>query len=173
MGEQGNVPKTAAAAPLTDYDHLLDREAAFIERQRHGKVVIWPHDREMQSTRQGRLRYYLNTNHLDTCLDRWAIKVQEIPERSGRHRHQGGVIIFVLEGEGRTVVEDASLPWRAGDLVVLPIRPGGVAHQHFNETPDGRAARWAAYSHDAVKENLSSELVQLETAPTWRPDATS
>ena len=33
MGEQGNVPKTAAAAPLTDYDHLLDREAAFIERQ--------------------------------------------------------------------------------------------------------------------------------------------
>jgi hypothetical protein len=163
-------PGRAPSAP-TDYDHLLSRRESFVKRQREGKVVVWPQDREMQSTRQGRLRYYLNPNHLDTCLPEWAIKVQEIPERSGKHRHQGSVIIFVLDGVGTTVMDGEPHHWKEGDLVVLPLLPGGIVHQHFNRTPGGVPARWAAYSNNFVYDNLSSETEQLEMAPTWESDA--
>jgi mannose-6-phosphate isomerase-like protein (cupin superfamily) len=166
--EQAEPAAAAGSAALTDYDHLLSRRESFVKRQYEGKVVVWPQDREMQSTKQGRLRYYLNTNHLDTCLPEWAIKVQEIPERSGKHRHQGGVIIFVLDGEGTTVVDGEPFHWEAGDLVVLPLKPGGVVHQHFNRPPDGTPARWAAYSHDVVKDLLGGKTEQLEMAPTWQ-----
>lgn len=119
----------------------------------------------MQATRQGLLRYYLNVNYDDTCLPEWSIKIQEIPERSGRHRHQGSVLIFALDGIGATEMDGVVEEWEAGDLVILPQKAESVAHQHFNRTP-GAAARWVAYSHHFMYDYLGSLTEQVEEAPT-------
>lgn len=149
----------------TDYDLLVGRREAFLKRQYEGRVVIWPDDRPMQATRQGFLRYYLNVNYDDTCLPEWSIKIQLIPERSGRHRHQGSVLIFALDGQGATEMDGAVEAWEAGDLIILPQRAESVAHQHFNRTPDG-PARWVAYSHHFMYDYLGSLTQQVEDAPT-------
>src|SRR5574341_2495986 len=54
----------------------------------------------------------------------------------------------------------------------MPIKPGGVAHQHFNCDPE-RPARWLAFIPMAFQEYLGSELEQLKVSPDWpgREDA--
>lgn len=160
-----SAPRESEAVGATDYDQLVGRRKAFLRRQREGKVVVWPSDRPLQQTRQGRLRYYLNVNYEDTCLPEWSIKIQEIPVRSGKHRHQGSVLIFALEGEGATVMDGRTEEWEAGDLVVLPQRAESVAHQHFNRTPSGAPARWTAFSHHVMYDYLGDETQQLDEAP--------
>ena len=44
--------------------------------------------------------------------------------RSGKHRHQGGLVIYVLEGKGYSIVDGERKDWEKGDLVLLPMKPG-------------------------------------------------
>src|SRR5574341_90117 len=132
-----------------------------------GLVVIKGRDTPWYQNRQGRVRYYLLPPYkADTALQTMAVFEQIIHRHSGMHRHQGGLAIYVLDGEGYTVVDGERFDWTAGDLLLLPIKPGGVAHQHFNRHP-GRPARWLAFIPMAFQECLSSEVVQLETSPDW------
>ena len=121
------------------------------------------------------MRYYLLPPYkADTALQTVAVFEQIIRRHSGMHRHQGGVAIYVLEGEGHTIVDGERYDWTAEDLLLLPIKPGGVAHQHFNRHAD-KPARWLAFIPMAFQEYLASEVVQIETSPDWRspevPDA--
>jgi gentisate 1,2-dioxygenase len=62
---------------------------------------------------------------------------------SGQHRHQGGLGLFAIEGEGYSVVDDVRYDWKAGDFIMLPIKPEGCVHQHFSNHP-GDSAKWLA-----------------------------
>jgi gentisate 1,2-dioxygenase len=106
----------------------------------------------------------------DTALQTMAVFEQVIYRHSGMHRHQGGLAIFVLDGDGYTIVDGARCDWTAGDLLLLPIKPDGVIHQHFNRDPR-RPARWLALIPMAFQEYLGSELVQLADSPDWHPEA--
>ncbi|HBA39376.1 MAG: hypothetical protein A2W10_05745 [Deltaproteobacteria bacterium RBG_16_55_12] len=132
-----------------------------------GLVVIKGRETPWYQNRQGRVRYYLLPPYkADTALQTMAVFEQIIHRHSGMHRHQGGLAIYVLEGEGYTIVDGERFDWTAGDLLLLPIKPGGVAHQHFNRH-SSRPARWLAFIPMAFQECLSSEVVQLETSPDW------
>jgi len=149
------------------YDACFGRRGTFIERQFKGKVVIWPHEREWDLSRQGKLRWYLNPGvHKDTCLQDWYAFLQEIPKVSGKHRHQGGLVIFAVEGEGTTTMDDEPNHWEAGDLLILPIKENGVVHQHFNRNPD-RPAYWFAFINDFIWDHVGSEMEQIELSPAW------
>ena len=71
--------------------------------------------------------------------------MHDIKTVSGKHRHQGGLLIYVLEGKGYSIVNGERKDWQKGDLVLLPMVPGGVEHQHFNVEPEKGAARWIAF----------------------------
>lgn len=47
---------------------------------------------------------------------------------SDRHRHTHEAVMIIVEGEGRTVVEERTLAWKAGDVFVIPA---WAWHQHF------------------------------------------
>ena len=94
-------------------------------------------------------------------------KVKVIHHHSGKHRHQGGLAIFVLEGAGYTVVDGKRYDWKAGDLILLPIKPGGVSHQHFNADPK-KPARWLALITNSYRPHLGYEIVQIEDSPDWK-----
>jgi len=122
-------------------------------------------------TRQALVKYYLwpskhRRGPVDTALDDWIVFVQDIKAHSGKHQHQGGLVIFILEGEGYSVVEGERHDWEAGDLLLLPMKLGGVEHQHFN-MDDAKPAKWIAFICPTIFSWGASEMVQMEQHPEW------
>jgi quercetin dioxygenase-like cupin family protein len=143
----------------------LDRE--FAERQMNGRIVLKLEDCPQTLTRQGRLRMYLDLTVKDTPLQNWVVFTHEVRTYSGKHRHQGGLVIYVISGRGYSVVDGERIDWEKGDLVLLPLREKGVEHQHFNTDPENPAL-WMAFIHLPIKEYVASEMTQSEESPEYR-----
>lgn len=151
------------------YEKLMQTMREWRRRAETGLVVIRGKKIPWFQNRQGRVRYYLLPPYkADTALQTMAVFEQIIYRHSGMHRHQGGLAIYVLDGEGYSTLDGERVDWATGDLLLLPIKPGGVTHQHFNRDPD-RPARWLAFIPMAFQEYLGSELVQLKVSPDWLP----
>jgi hypothetical protein len=136
-------------------------------QQNQGRVLCRSEDRDWDSTRQGLMKYYLHPQLIgDTAIQDWQCFVHKIIRHSGKHRHQGGLVIYVLEGRGYSVVDGERHDWEAGDLLLLPIKEGGVEHQHFNTNPD-EPCRWLAFIHWPTLDALASPAEQLSESPTW------
>ena len=142
----------------TSYDREVRLLKEQLKRFQEAKVVVKKGERALERTRQGWLRFYLHDLMIqDTVLKDWRVFVHEIHTHSGRHTHQGGLVIFVLDGEGYTIVDGEKVEWKKGDLILLPIKPGGVEHQHFNRTQD-RPARWLALIYGPFQDSLAHFL---------------
>jgi len=139
-----------------------------IERGLKGKLVIHSDDRSWELGPMGRMyRFIYEGLFDDTALHDWWVFMQDIRKHSGSHKHPGGLIIYVLEGAGHTVVDGVRHDWKAGDLLLLPIKPGGVEHQHFNKEPD-RPARWVAFIYLPFWDGLASKSELKEDSPLYR-----
>ncbi|MDP6560376.1 MAG: cupin domain-containing protein [Candidatus Binatia bacterium] len=150
------------------YESLTRDMKGWRLRAETGLVVIKGRETPWYQNPQARVRYYLLPPYRsDTALQSIAVFEQIIHHHSGMHRHQGGLVIYVINGEGYTIVDNERYDWTTDDLLILPVKPGGVAHQHFNLDPD-RPARWLAMIPMAFQEYLSSEVVQLKTSPDWK-----
>lgn len=158
-------------APQTTYDRNYARTQEIQQRSRTAKIVVRRDDRREEMTRQGRLRYYLNRTVLhDTVLKDWNVFTHELRTRSGKHRHQGGLVLYVIDGKGYTVVDGQRLDWEAGDLILLPIQPGGVEHQHFNLNGD-TPSFWMAYIYKPFHDEVAHGMEQREEAPEFKGSA--
>ncbi len=165
-GEKTGDRETAARREEDTYERVLRLHGDQIKRGYEGKVVIKGTERPLERTRQGWLRYYLYGELFpDTALKDWGIFVHEIHTHSGKHTHQGGLVIFVLDGEGYTIIDGEKVEWKKGDLILLPIKPGGVEHQHFNRDPD-RPARWLAIVYWPYNEAMAHYLEHQENPKT-------
>ena len=150
---------------MNTYERAVRLLRGRVRRSMKGRIVVSKAERPLERTRQGRLRFYLHDAAIhDTALKDWRVFVHEIPERTGRHTHQGGLALFVLEGKGWTVLEGKRVDWKAGDLILLPIRPGGVEHQHFNADPK-KPARWLALVYSPHMDAIAHFIEQKEDAP--------
>ena len=152
------------------YEKCLRGRKERAERQLTGQVVIHPGDREVELSRQGRLLFYLEPlTYKDVPLQEWRVFTHEIRTRSGKHKHQGGLVIYVVHGKGYSIVDGEKVVWEKGDLVLLPMKVGGVEHQHFNENP-GDPAVWIAFIYNPIQEHLAHELTQTESSPEFKED---
>ena len=73
---------------------------------------------------------------------------------------------FGPTGGATWVVDGERFDWSKGDLLLLPLRPGGVEHQHFN-LEEGKGCRWIAFSYQPVSIHVASELTQLKESPQF------
>ena len=128
------------------YELALQQDRAFAERQMMGRIVVRLDETTQELMRQGRLRYYLHPTITDTPLQNWNVFTHEVRTVSGRHRHQGGLVIYVIDGNGYSVVDGERVDWEKGDLLLLPLRPNGVEHQHFKWDPLESTCRHASLS---------------------------
>lgn len=161
LRERGPIPENR-------YERVLNYFKKTAERQEHGPVVIRPSDREVELSRQGRLMFFLDPLvYPDTPLQHWCVFTHEVRTQSGKHRHQGGIIIYVIRGKGYSVVDDERVDWEKGDLMLLPMKAGGVEHQHFNSDPQ-QPALWIAFIHYGIMEHLAHEITQTETLPEYK-----
>jgi quercetin dioxygenase-like cupin family protein len=149
------------------YEAALQRGRDRAERNATGRIVCKLDECPQTLTRQGRLRYYLGPTIEDTPLQNWVVFTHEIRTISGKHRHQGGLIIYVLDGKGYSVVDGERVDWEKGDLVLLPLREKGVEHQHFNAEP-GKPAVWMAFIQENMQEYVASEMTQTEVSPEYK-----
>lgn len=150
------------------YERVMRQRAELKERNLNGPIVIRSTDREVFQSRQGKLRFYLDpVTFKETPLQQWRVFTHEIKTRSGKHTHQGGLIIYVVEGKGYSIVDGERWDWEKGDLVLLPLKPGGIEHQHFNLDPD-KPSVWAAFIHVPIQEYLASDLQQKEASPDFK-----
>lgn len=147
----------------------LDWTAAEIERSVIGRIVVRDRERPWDVSAQAKAKRYLSPHEpdlQDTALQDWEVFRQTIPERSGKHRHQGGLIIFVLAGRGHSVIDGVRCDWEAGDAMLLPMTPKGVEHQHFNDDPE-RPSEWIALVYWPLFKSAGSETQQIETSPIY------
>ena len=138
------------------------------QQKQQGAVVIRGKDLPWEQARQGLLKYYVHPGVWDKVgVPGWFIFTHNIKRHSGRHRHQGGLGIFVLEGKGYTVVNGVRHDWEKDDLILLPIMPGGCEHQHFN-AEEGKPCFWLALRFTAHLDAMGNQLEQKAVSPDWQ-----
>ena len=148
------------------YEDLLERDRRNIERLETGEVVVHADDIPWHQNRHARVKYLLHPMRPETAVSDTMIFVHEIHKHSGMHRHQGGLALFVLDGRGHTVVNGVAHEWEAGDLILLPIKPGGCEHQHFNRYAD-KPCKWIAFIYKPLHDEVASYIEQREPAPEY------
>lgn len=135
-----------------------------------GRVVVKGADLPWQMSRQGKSKYYLHIEADDVAMRDWMVFRKEIFTESGAHTHQGGLVIYVLRGEGYSIFDGERLDWKVGDLLVLPVKPGGVEHQHFNTDPTG-SSEWIAFVFLPFLHATGSMLTQVKEQTGWEAEA--
>lgn len=75
-------------------------------------------------------------------------------QTASKHRHTYETIIYVLEGEGYTTIEDTRVDWKAGDAIYVPV---WAWHQHTNRSATQRC-RYVACENAPLMQNLNAAL---------------
>ncbi len=151
----------------TSYDKKMKIKDEKIAKRLKGKVIIKGSEVPWEQSRQGLTRTYINEENWDQiATPDWEIFIQRILKHSGCHVHQGGLCIYVLAGKGYTVVDGARYDWEKDDLIILPIKPGGVQHQHFN-ADDNAPAQWMAFRYETMLDQVCVGISQVATHPDW------
>jgi hypothetical protein len=149
------------------YEQTLRYQMRLRERSLYGPVVLKGSERPFIQSRQGLSQHFLSRENFDdTPLKDWNVFVHDIRRHSGKHKHQGGLALFVLEGEGYTVVNGERIDWEAGDLILLPPKADGCEHQHFNRHPGG-TAKWIAFIYKPMHDEMGSYIEQREESPDF------
>jgi hypothetical protein len=162
--------RTRERGPVQEnsYERFIRFRKEFDERQLNGPVVIKPSDREYENNRQGHLLYYLDPlTYKDVPLQDWYVFTHDVRTHSGKHRHQGGIVIYVIEGKGYSLVDGERVDWKTDDLLLLPIKPNGVEHQHFNAEP-GTPCHWVAFLYMPIMEYVAMEFTQMVVSPDFK-----
>ena len=154
------------AQEINYYNAMRDRWAKMMEGYKTGKRVVKFKDLEWNKSEQSISKYYSSPHKQDVAAPFWHVFVHHLEKQSGKHRHQGGLPIYVLKGKGYSVINGVRYDWKKGDLLLLPIMAGEVEHQHFNENPD-EPAEWMAIRWYPFLDFLANTTKQVETRPNW------
>lgn len=146
--------------PETRYERVIREMMAARQVQLTGDLVS--EGTPWQQNRQGLVRNY----DVGLVPIGWNIFREHVQRHSGKHRHQGGLALYVLAGEGYSVVDGQRHDWKAGDLLLLPVQPGGVEHQHFDTGSDGET-HWIAFWYKPWREALGDVMVQITNNPVF------
>jgi hypothetical protein len=68
------------------------------------------------------------------------------------------------------MIDGVKYPWKAGDLVMLPLRVDGIIVQHFNTDPDKTVKFIATEANwlECTTVDRGCGFEQLEDAPEYR-----
>lgn len=150
------------------YEDTLKLNAEARQRARTGKIVIKGKEIPFKQNRQALIKTFLSFHGVtDTAAEDWVCFINDVKVHSGKHRHQGGIQLFVLEGEGYTVVDGVKVEWEKWDLIILPVKPNGCEHQHYNKVP-GKPAKWMAFEYWPFARVLGNLFEQVENSPDWK-----
>ncbi len=165
VGTRSREPEPAS---FPKYLSLVTGREQFVDHQKTAPLVIKglkPEQYELCP--QGLIGWYLQPNDSsNACLQDWWVFIHDIRGVSGRHRHQGGLVLFIIEGRGYSTMNGVRYDWEEGDMIIMPLLREGVEHQHFNLREDG-SSKWLAFIHLPTWNEQGSELVQSALDPEF------
>lgn len=161
-------PSQAKAPPVPIAEQMRWRERERIGLEQ-GRIIIKGKQTPSELGEQGHIKTLSNTWLYDTASDNMTLFVHDIPKQTGKHVHQGTYSLFVIEGKGYTVVDGVRSDWEAGDLILLPVKAGGVEHQHFN-LEKNKHSRWLAIRSRPLVEMIGRRIEQREVSPDWKEE---
>ena len=129
-----------------------------------GKEVEW------EWNPQGKMKWYLHPSLRDRSQT-LLFYIQQLPEgsRSGRQRHQGGKVMFILEGSGHSQIGERIVNWEKYDYIAFPRLREGIVVQHFNDSQ--KPARFIIAEpnfYPILGVDMGAGLEQLENAPEYK-----
>ncbi|MBI4320319.1 MAG: cupin domain-containing protein [Chloroflexi bacterium] len=150
------------------YEQIVKSATDLRDRALAGRIVVGAEDQTWEQGRQGRAKFFLcREAPTNSVLHDWVVFVHDIRTHSGEHRHQGGLVIYVLEGEGFTEVGGEKFEWEAGDLLLLPIKVNGVVHKHYNKRP-GDNCKWMAFIYRPLGDAIGFFLEHKANSPDYK-----
>ncbi|MEE8472249.1 MAG: cupin domain-containing protein [Dehalococcoidia bacterium] len=152
----------------TGHDQDMKWKAERFRQKAEGLRLIREDDQPWEQTRQAYTKRYIWAGNWDkVAMPGWIIFRHRIFTKGGRHVHQGGVGLFILEGKGYSIVDGVKREWEKDDLVMLPLQPGGCDHQHFNEVQGGYS-EWIAFIYQPFQEIVGDVYIQKEFHPDYQ-----
>jgi quercetin dioxygenase-like cupin family protein len=164
--EENDVRTAGASQFLAPTAHLaaLRQTQERQRRNRDGRLVVHDSETEWEVSEMGREGHMVSHADGTVALQDWRVFKLEFESHSGAHTHQGVPILYVTKGKGHTMVDGQRVDWKEGDLVVLPVKPGGCEHQHFNDSDDGSSS-WVAFIYLPFFYATGAQLVQNSVGP--------
>jgi quercetin dioxygenase-like cupin family protein len=148
----------------TRYDWFLSTLAEENRVESESPRVIRGTDGSWESTRQGRLKFY---------IDRWTevsargldVMAQQIDpgERSGEHRHIFEELLLVVKGRGYDLHEGTAHRWEEGDLICVPPM---IVHRHVNDGQE--VAELVSVWPRQPGHELLGGIEQISDASDWK-----
>lgn len=154
----------------TLFEQILSAARVEYDRVEAGKNLISRDECPAELSPIGHLRWYIHSQLATPSTRALYVCELEIPpgSRGGKLFCQGGIVHFVVEGSGYTVVEDEPHEWEAHDLIGIPLRERGITFQHFN-TGSGRARMLVAWPNldSAIGPGGGVEIDVVEACPEF------
>lgn len=168
----GSTSRAQKLATRNLYDELIQLRDQERERRKRSLFVVEGDGLPWETNPQGKMKWYLHPAIDDTVIQNLIVYLQEIPPGSfsGKLKCQGGVVVYVVEGKGHTVIDEVSYSWETEDVVQLPIRPNGIVFQHFNDDPNQAAQLLCAEPNlvPVLGVDRGSGFEQLSSAPEFK-----
>lgn len=116
----------------TFYESLMRRQAETYNYK--GKLLIKAEEVEWHTSPQGRNAIIVDstTGMEAKCFGMMLTEIAP-GSMSGLHSHTFEAVAYVLEGEGREIIGDQVIDWKAGDTFYLPPN---VEHRHMNRSTE-------------------------------------
>jgi mannose-6-phosphate isomerase-like protein (cupin superfamily) len=172
MAADDSLPPSNAEVAMSEDDvglaSVLGRWDTRRQRAAKGAILIKGSEQAWELNRQGRCKFYAHLGRTDLANPDWISFRHEIHTHSGMHVHQGGLALFVTKGYGYTICNGRRADWKEGDVILLPIEPGGVEHQHFNLGDE--PCEWIAFAFNPWLDAMGNGYEQRENHPEYQPE---
>lgn len=152
-------------------DDMFRRRDQWRKETLGAPLVIKKRSLPQERNRMGLYRWYVHPSFTHVACRHTLLWGHEIPpgSRSGKQKHQGGRVHYVLEGRGYTILDDKRYDWEKGDLILLPVKVGGCIFQHFNADPKEPAELIATEPNwtSILGVDMAGGFEQLEPSPDY------
>ena len=155
---------------MTLFERTLAEATAERHRRQAGANLLTRESATFETNPMGLMRWYLHPDLEGPSTRSLYCHELEVPagSRSGRLQCQGGVLHYVLEGEGYTDLDGVRHPWEAGDVIAIPIKERGVSYCHVNTGPGPARLLVVMPNLDsALGPEAGVELAVLEQCPEF------
>ncbi len=132
----------------TDYEQHLSLGDIFEKNRKNSRKIIRSEEQKTKASRMVDGTPLINRENgfHNSIVETF---IAELPPggKSGNHRHMNEACLYILEGNGYSVIDDEKIEWKAGAALFVPFF---VWHQHFN-TGTGRARFLASVPNQLMR----------------------
>ncbi len=139
------------------YDGEITSAAAMWEARRSARRHTSFGDLTLRTSPRGTRTALLVDRSLGYRTTGLSIALFQIPPggKQANHRHPGEALLYIVEGQGHSVVDGTRYEWSQGDGVIVNQY---VWHQHFNSSPDRTATVIRMHMWESIIETMQAAM---------------